>query len=390
MKVLVYGDIGGSGGYYRYCKGLFSSGAIPKDVIVYFITSESFHEKLGVLDENVNVIKHKWIDSPSRIKRYLWYLWVFPRLVRKLNPDLEFYSNGQLRVYLRKPLTVATCHNLLLFDNFEINRIHDKNEKKYFLKTKKRQTKSFTKSDGLIFLSNHSKDVILPHLEPTKTNRIIAHGLDSEFFMKTERNYALTEKINILYVSPIFHYKNHLAVVKAFQILKQETNLNIHLNLVGGGSSSASDELEEYIQTNELNNFITFKQFVDTNGLIDEYVEGDLFVFASSSETFGITLLEAMGAKLPIACSNRTGLSDILKDAGVYFDPFEVSSIVCALKKIIQNQNERQKLGQKAFEYSKEYTWEKCSKETFDFLRTIYQDSQNKSDQNLIIRKKIN
>ena len=388
MKVLVYGDIGGSGGYYRYCKGLFSSGAIPKDVIVYFVTSESFHEKLGVLDENVHVVKHDWIDNPSRIKRYLWYLWVYPRLVRKLNPDLEFYTTGRLRVYLRSAVTVATCHNLLLFDNQEINRISNKSERVYFIKTRKKQIKSFKKSDALIFLSNHSRDVILPQIDHNKRNAIIGHGLDNNFITKYDRKYDLGDQINILYVSPIFHYKNHLNVVKAFQILKNEANLNLHLKLVGGGNSSAYNELEEYIQTNELNNFITFKQFVDTNGLINEYISGDLFVFASSSETFGITLLEAMGAKLTIACSSRTGLPDILKDAGVYFDPFDVSSIVSALKKIIQNQNEREKLGQKAFDYSKEYTWEKCSKETFDFLRTIYQGSQNKSDQNLIIRKK--
>jgi glycosyltransferase involved in cell wall biosynthesis len=378
MKVLVYGDIGGSGGYYRYCKGLFSSGAIPNDITVYFITSKSFQEKLGNLDKNVNVINHKWIDSTSRLKRYLWHLWVYPRLVRKLNVDLEFYSNGQLRVYLRKTLTVATCHNLLLFDDFELDRILDKNEKKYFLKTRKRQINSFSKSDGIIFLSNHSKDIILPELEPAKTNRIIAHGLDSEFFMKTERSYSFNDKINILYVSPIFHYKNHLSVVKAFQTLKKEMDLNFHLNFVGGGNSSASVELIKYIASNDLSDSISIKQFLDTNGLIKEYFSSDVFIFASSSETFGITLLEAMGAKLPIACSNRTGLSDILKDAGVYFDPFDVSSIVVALKEIIGDQDKREKLGQKAFHYAQSYNWENCSKETFDFLKTMYQDSLNK------------
>jgi glycosyltransferase involved in cell wall biosynthesis len=383
MKLLVYGDIGGSGGYFRYVKGLFSNGVVPNDLIVYFITSESFKHKLGMLDKNVKVIHHEWIDSPSRIKRYLWHLWVYPSIVRKLNPDLEFYANGQLRVYFRKALTVATCHNLLLFDDSEINRINNKNEKKYFLETKNRQTNSFAKSNGLIFLSNHSKDIILPQIEPNKFNRIISHGLDTEFLMNTDRNFSFKDKINILYVSPIFHYKNHLALVKAFQLLKKDTNLNIHLNLVGGGNSSASKELLDYININDLNKFITIKQFIDTKGLNNEYLCNDIFIFASSSETFGITLLEAMGSKLPIACSNRTGLSDILKDAGVYFDPFDISSILSSLKEIIYDQNKREIFGNKAFEYAQKYTWEKCAIETFEFLKTVHQNSSKKINKNL-------
>ncbi|MDO8965703.1 glycosyltransferase family 1 protein [Algoriphagus sp.] len=378
MKVLVYGDIGGSGGYYRYCKGLFSSGVIPEDILVYFITSESFHEKLGDLDHNVQVIKHNWIDSPSRFKRYMWHLWVYPRLVRKLNPDLEFYSNGQLRVYMRNALTVATCHNLLLFDNFELNRVLNVDEKIYFLKTRKRQVKSFKRSDALIFLSQHSKNVILPEIDCNKTNRIISHGLDSKFFLNNVRNFTINQEVKILYVSPIFHYKNHLNVVQAIHKLNEELDLNIHLNLVGGGDSSALNELLNYISNNQLDNSITIKQFVDTNGLLSEYISNDIFLFASSSETFGITLLEAMGAKLPIACSNQTGLPDILKDAGVYFDPFDVLSIVSALKELILNPIKREELGKKAFEYAHLYTWEKCAKDTFEFLRSVYNESLKK------------
>jgi glycosyltransferase involved in cell wall biosynthesis len=379
MKVLVYGDIGGSGGYYRYCKGLFASGAIPKDILVYFVTSGNFHDKLGKMDDNVNVIKHAWIDSHLRVKRYLWHLWIYPRIVRKIKPDVEFYTTGKLRLFFRKALTVATCHNLLIFDDFELSRISDKIEKKYFIKTKLIQTKSFKKSDALIFLSDHSKDLILPQIESGKMNKVISHGLDKEFVLLTDREYDFGDQVNILYVSPIFQYKNHLNVVKAFLELLRETDLNLHLNLIGGGNSSSKNELFEYIKVNNLEQDITMKQFLDTNGLINEYKTSDIFVFATSSETFGITLLEAMGSKLPIACANKTGLQDILKDSGVYFDPFNVSSIKIALQVLLTDKKKREKLGQKAFDLSHDYSWEKCAKETFEFIRTVHnRENHNK------------
>jgi len=371
MKILVYGDIGGSGGYFNYCKGLFGSGAIPKDMLVYFITSNNFHEKLGDLDENVRVIKHNWIDSSSKIKRYLWHLLIYPHLVWKLKPDLEFYTTGQLRLFFRKALTLATCHNLLLFDDVELKRIQNKKEKEYFTYSKKRQTNSFKKSNALIFLSKHSKEVVLPQIEDNKLNKVIAHGLNKEFFNSTQRNYAFGKQVNILYVSPVFHYKNHLAVVKAFQELKLESEFNIHLNFVGGGKSSALEELNEYLKVNNLKESITLKQYLNSSELVNEFKTNDIFLFASSCETFGITLLEAMGAKLPIACSNRTGLPAILKDAGVYFDPFNVSSTKTALYELISNQHKRKEFGEKGYLYAQEYTWKKCAEETFEFIKTI-------------------
>ena len=371
MKILVYGDIGGSGGYFNYCKGLFGSGAIPKDMLVYFVTSNNFHNKLGELDENVYIIKHNWIDSSSKIKRYLWHLWIYPNLVRKLKPDLEFYTTGQLRLFFRKALTVATCHNLLLFDDIELKRIKNKKEQKYFTSSKKRQTNSFKKSNALIFLSEHSKEVVLPKIEDDKFNKVIAHGLNKEFFSSTQRDYVFEKHVNILYVSPIFHYKNHLAVVKAFQELKLETKFDIHLNFVGGGTSSALEELKKYLQVNNLKDSITLKRYLNSSELVQEFETNDIFLFASSCETFGITLLEAMGAKLPIACSNRTGLPAILKDAGVYFDPFNVSSIKTALYELISNQDKRKEFGSKGYLYAQDYTWEKCAEETFEFIKTI-------------------
>ena len=45
------------------------------------------------------------------------------------------------------------------------------------------------------------------------------------------------------------------------------------------------------------------------------------FVFASSSETFGITLLEGMAIGMPIVCSNKSSLPEIFNNSGLYFDP---------------------------------------------------------------------
>ena len=55
--------------------------------------------------------------------------------------------------------------------------------------------------------------------------------------------------------------------------------------------------------------------------LHQKYLDADLGLFASSCENMPNILLETMGAGLPIACSNRQPMPEILKNGGEYFDP---------------------------------------------------------------------
>lgn len=369
MKLVIYGDIGGSGGYVRYCKGLLASKAIPNDVVVWFICSKPFFEKIAPLDPQIHVITHPWLVSNNRLKRYLWYLWIYPGLIKKIKPDAEFYPAGQLRAYFREAVTITTCHNLLLFDRKELGRIEDVSEYKYFKNYSKSQASSFLKSNAVIFLSKYSQEVVCKELQGIKQSAIIAHGLDSIFLIPGKRTYEFEGKIKLLYVSPYYHYKHQIEVVKAVQLLRVSTGLDICLNLIGGGNSSAALELNDYVKNENIHDFVFVNGNVNYEDLLKEYRSADIFIFASSCETFGITILEAMGARLPIACSNRTGLSEILKDAGVYFDPEDPVSIAESIQKLISDIELRATLGERAYQYAMDYTWERCASETFNYIK---------------------
>jgi glycosyltransferase involved in cell wall biosynthesis len=371
MRLLIYGDIGGSGGYIRYCKGLLSSKSIPKDIETWFVCSKEFYEKLRPLVSEIQIITHPWINSKFKILRYLWHLWVYPNIVRKINPDVEFYPSGQIRVFLRKAITIATCHNLLLFDEKELERIVEKKEKNFFEIYKNNQVKSFQKSNAIIFLSNHSKRVVVSKVKSLPQSTVIAHGLDSVFLQSKKREYDFGSKINFLYVSPFYHYKHQFEVIKAIQLLRNSTGLNICIKLIGGGNSSYASQLRDYVINENLSEFVFLIENVNHDELVNEYKSADIFVFASSCETFGITILEAMGYRLPIACSDRTGLSDILKDAGVYFDPENPKNIAEAFEKLVTNIKLRGDIGEKAYEYASYYTWTRCATETIKYIKKI-------------------
>lgn len=371
MRLLIYGDIGGSGGYVRYCKGLLASKSIPNDVEIWLVISKSFYEQLTPLDPEIHVITHPWMISKYRLFRYLWYLWTYPRLVKKIEPDVEFYPSGQLRVYLRKARTLSTCHNLLLFDEKELARITNIDEQNFFQRYRKNQTRSYQKSDSVIFLSDHSQNVVTGKVNGIKKSTVIAHGLDPIFLLPEKRSYEFGNRINLLYVSPFYHYKHQIEVIKALQLIRESTGLDIYLHLIGGGNTSAASEIHNYIINENIQDFVFSKGSFNYEELVNEYKSADIFVFASSCETFGITILEAMGARLPIACSNRTGLSEILKDAGVYFDPENPQSIAEAIQKLIKDFNLRENLGEKAYKYALHFTWQRCADETFGYIKEL-------------------
>ena len=78
-----------------------------------------------------------------------------------------------------------------------------------------------------------------------------------------------------------------------------------------------------------------------------------------------------MASGLPIACSNYGPMPEVLQDAGIYFDPENEEEITTSLKKLLDNHDQRQALASKAFSLSKDYSWERCARETFDYLFTF-------------------
>ena len=79
-------------------------------------------------------------------------------------------------------------------------------------------------------------------------------------------------------------------------------------------------------------------------------------------------LLESMAAGLPIACSGRGPMPEILGSAGVYFDPENAGSIADALRSLISDDHLRTKIALAAHEAARAYSWERCADETLRYL----------------------
>lgn len=224
---------------------------------------------------------------------------------------------------------------------------------------------------GVIFLTRYAGDLVM-----RKTGRLnnvanIPHGIGPEFSTpntNSERLCLRGRKVRCLYISNAELYKNHAEVIAAFALL-HASGYDIELTLVGGGVGLGLERLNKAIAK-----FDPKREFVRTFGFVKQsdlplfLVEADIFVFASCCENLPVTLLEAMAAGLPIACSDRGPMPEVLEDAGIYFDPAQPESIAKAIKLLIADEALRLDVAARAKELARQYTWQRCGSKSWEFI----------------------
>ncbi len=309
--------------------------------------------------------------------RIFWQQLMLRRCLKKNHCDIIFSPGGTLPLRIPIP-SVVMSQNLLPFERGEARRFALGS----FMRTKmsllqRSQSSSMKRADGLIFLSKYARDTVLPVLGNIRgMTTIIPHGVEERFFKEPDparpfSMYTRTNPFKILYVSHIDVYKHQWHVVKAISMLRDE-GMPIEVNFVGGAYRPAMKILQKMVAAVDSKG-----EFVRLGGLRPhdkmhlEYSRADAFVFASSCENMPNILLEAMAAGLPIACSNRGPMPEVIGESAVYFDPEKPREIEQALKTLVEDEQLRSRLAAEANKKAKAYSWQRCADETFAFIARI-------------------
>ena len=268
---------------------------------------------------------------------------------------------------------VVLSRDLLSYEPGIVNKYSWGRERLRILIIKWLQNFSFRKASGVVFLTEYTSRIIQKSCGELKNSTIIPHGFSNNFnnINNSKKWPDSKEEITCLYISNAELYKNQWHVVKAIELLRI-AGFNLQLVLVGGGSAEAQKLLEKQINLSDPSHiFVKQFQFVNQNELLNFLRSAHLCIFASSCEAFGITLLESMASGIPISCSNRSGLPDLLNGAGILFDPENPSSIADAVRNIIENDSLREQLIINSKLNASKYSWNRCSKETFNFISKV-------------------
>jgi glycosyltransferase involved in cell wall biosynthesis len=236
------------------------------------------------------------------------------------------------------------------------------------------QNAAFRRAQGVMFLTKYAARVIQSACGALSRVALVPHGVGDPFRrVAAGRPWpAAGEPIVCTYVSNAEMYKHQWHVVEAMALLRERGH-NVRLALIGGGAGRAQALLARAIRKfDPTGEFVSEVGFVSHNELLSYLAASDIFVFASSCENLPVTLLEGMAAGLPVACSDRGPMPEVLEDAGTFFDPEDPPSIADAVEQLIVDPVRRQLVAGRALALADRYSWRQCSQKTFEFIADTY------------------
>jgi glycosyltransferase involved in cell wall biosynthesis len=144
------------------------------------------------------------------------------------------------------------------------------------------------------------------------------------------------------------------------------------LDLVGPAYRPSLRRLQKVIdQEDPRGEFVRYRGPIPFTELHHAYAEADVGIFASSCENQPIILLEGMAAGLPIVCSQRGPMPEVLGSAGMMFDPENAASITDAIDRLLHDPELRYRLALEAYRRTDGFTWQRTADQTLEFLAQV-------------------
>lgn len=309
------------------------------------------------------------------LTRTLWQLFTLSARARAAGCDLLFVPGGSHVSDFRPVVTMS--QNMLPFEWREVRRYGLSRISLRFLLLRATQSWSFRRADGVIFLTAYARDAIARIVKDIRgATTIVPHGIDQRFFRAPRLQLAIdryTEErpYRILYVSIVDMYKHQWRVAEAVAQLRAE-GIPVSLDLIGPAYAPALRRLRSTIKlVDPAGRFIRYSGAVAHDELEARYGSADFSVFASSCENMPNILLEIMASGLPVVCSNRGPMPEMLGDGGLYADPEDAQAIAGAIRRMIESPVERARAAHVSFERAHAFSWERCAAETFQFLSAV-------------------
>lgn len=208
---------------------------------------------------------------------------------------------------------------------------------------------------------------------------VIPTGLNLSVFSKEidkEETNALKRSLNIpldkqvvLSVGRVAKEKSPDVIVNAFKTVVQK-NKNVVLLIVGGGPFL--DDLKALVIKNNISDYVFFTDFVLNKDIHKYYKLGDVFVTASTSETQGLTYIEAMASGLPLIVKKDDSIKDVVthnKNGLVFSKDNRLPELILEL---LANESKRELFIYNSSEIVKKYSCDTFCKNVNDiYIKTV-------------------
>ncbi len=192
----------------------------------------------------------------------------------------------------------------------------------------------------------------------------MSNGIEYDHFKKKNRYFI---RNRIIYVGRLGLEKGIDVVVKAFALAKKQ-NPELKLDLYGDGP--AKEMLHQLAQKLGIEDSIHFVGFVSRAEIKRSLKRNDCFVTASTMETQGLVILEAMAAGLPVIGVNALAVPELVHDGenGYLVEPHNYKQMAEAMLKLTESASRNREFGNKSSEYAEVHNVTHCAEK----LESVY------------------
>lgn len=194
---------------------------------------------------------------------------------------------------------------------------------------------------------------------------------DEDELQRVRQTYGI-EGEYILTVGAIQPRKNLARLIAAYaRLRKSRPEVNLPKLVFAGKCAWLFEETLRTIQELQLTESVILTGYVPEKDLPALYSGALCFVYPSYFEGFGLPPLEAMKCGAPVITGNRTSLPEVVGEAGLLVDPFDVDALGAAMNRLISDSELRAELTTKGLERAKLFDWRETARQTL----AVYQEA---------------
>jgi len=202
---------------------------------------------------------------------------------------------------------------------------------------------------------------------------------DNRELQRVRHNYGIDGDY-ILSVGSIQPRKNLARLVKAYASLRGNKSADKLPKLVLVGKCGwLYDETLRALEETGVKDSVVLTGYVPQADLPALYSGALCFVYPSYFEGFGLPPLEAMKCGAPVIVGNKTSLPEVVGDAALAVDPFDVEAIASAMKKVIESSALRNELSIKGQGRAEAFDWRETARKTLAIYQEVAQETMGVS-----------
>ena len=305
------------------------------------------------------------VVAMQRAARYGWEQAILPLQLLRTAPDLV-HSLGYVSPLAARCPQVVTVHDLNYLGHKGRRTAVGRRAFQFFVE------RAVRRADKVITISEFSRDEIVRHLHVSRDKVAVVHLAgregnevnqsapdDSEIVRGIGRPYVLA-------FSSLSAHKNIPGLISAFS--KIASSVPHALVLVGHlpEKTEARTAMEEADGDR-----IVFTGYISDEEVDDLMRGASLFAFPSLYEGFGLPIIDAQHAGVPVACSSAGALPEVAGHGALVFDPHSTEDMADSLKRCLTDADLRDRLVRAGYENATRFSWESTARQTLDIYRAV-------------------